>query len=201
MPLKGGDAAMTIPGVTIHGFDYRFPASLSGIRYMLDSSKSATGLDIWPPREEGSERFDITTLEVQSGGRKSTLARLLHSFLLDEIGTQDFFTWNAPRLTDAHVGMIPQRISTVLHWRAKDLLPVNSAFAAQILPDYAEHKFSGRRLSELSGGQTARIFLASSFDRVAVSGAKVAYLILDEAFEGVDASKANTLLQSVSRLW
>lgn len=192
---------MTIPGVKIHSFNYLFSGSLSGISYIVERSYSTSGLDIWPARADQSPRLDITTLEVQSGGGKSTLARLLHGFLTGDAAVSDFFTWNAPTRGRHDVAMIPQRTSTVLHWRVKDLLARDSVFARKIIPDFMEQNFASRRLSELSGGQTARIFLASAFDRIASSKADIFYLILDEAFEGVDAKMGNSLLHAITEQW
>lgn len=192
---------MILPGVKIHSFDYRFPGSLTGLRYTVSPGFAVEGLDVWPPLTSDVCSLDITTLEVQSGGGKSTLARLLYAFLRRDVGAGGAFTWNAPEPKEAEVSMIPQRTATVLHWRVKDLLPQNSLFAADILPDYSQDGFSKRRLSELSGGQTARVFLASTLERISLCRKGIAYLILDEAFEGIDAAMGNQILQAISTRW
>jgi len=193
-------ATLPIAGIKTHGFEHRFPGTLAGIRYNVEEQYCTNGLDIWLSKPDRTDRVDITTLEVQSGGGKSTLADLLHSFLRSEPFTSTYFTWSAPPTQRCCVAMLPQRPSTVLHWRVRDILPQNSVFGARMLPELGEH-FHHRRLSELSGGQTARVFLASAFDRIAISRVDIAFLILDEAFEGVDASLGNSLLTSLSEVW
>jgi ABC-type transport system involved in cytochrome bd biosynthesis fused ATPase/permease subunit len=157
-------------------------------------------MDIWLPEEAG---IHITSLEVGSGGGKSTFAHELVRYLAGEqqnLGLIFSFS-NEDRqlINNRAVALIPQKPAFVLHWKISDILPSNS----ELIPIF----FSGqsinvnRHMSSLSGGQAARIYACSALETLSQSRALLNYLILDEAFEGVNAAHANNILHGIVDYW
>lgn len=182
-----------LPGVRMHPFEVRFSAT-SGIRYNLPADRQ-TGIDIWEAAPGNSGPL-VTTLEVRSGGGKTTLANCLLTFLSTGDITTQSFNWTAPLSASYAVCMLPQRSSTVLHWRVSDLVPPTSKALVALLGDDSA-ALAKKHLSQLSGGQTTRVLLASAIENAAASGLDMFYLLLDEAFEGLDAELANATMRRI----
>lgn len=189
-------ANLIVPGLKMRAFNRTFPPSLAGINYVLPESRAVSGLDIWSGIQDPSAP-SITTLEVQSGGGKTTLANALFDYLADPVDSTGPFFWDGSLVPEYEVSMMPQQPSMVLHWKVSDLVPKNSAVLDIMFGGDDIASFSKRHLSELSGGQRARVLLASSIEHVLISKAKVYFLILDEALEGVDASQANIVMRNL----
>ena len=192
--------------IRLHDSRVVFPGTNIALQYCIDPSL-ADGIDIWEASSKTGECVNFTTLEVASGGGKSTLAQGLFDFLTTLDGGQFLFGVVPPnkpsnRLDDTITSMIPQRPNTVLHWRPRNILPKNSKFLECVFTqkDTISRVYKDR-FSKFSGGQAARILVASSLERLLASGARHNFLILDEAFEGVDAEHANKILRRVQACW
>jgi ABC-type iron transport system FetAB ATPase subunit len=185
-----------IPGIRLHSFDLTFPNSTRGLRYLIPASKEAQGLDVWEPRPD-SDGTLITTLEVPSGGGKTTLANSLVSFLAGDADGQNGFSWSRSPDDSYAVSMLPQRSATILHWRVGNIVPPQSPLLKALIPTEDPGSLIRRHLSELSGGQVTRVLLASAVERALRAGTKVYYLLLDEPFDGLDSSTGNAVLRDV----
>ena len=97
-----------------------------------------------------------------------------------------------------NVAYIPQRHNDVLHWKLKDLLPRNSAYLDKLLNERVP---TNRYLSAFSGGQIARILVASALHRLEAANTELNYLLLDEAFEGISLDLLATSLNGVAETW
>lgn len=185
-----------IPGIKLHSFDVAFPNSTRGLRYLIPTSKEAQGLDVWEPRPDADGTL-ITTLEVPSGGGKTTLANSLVSFLAGEADGPNGFSWSRSPDNSYAVSMLPQRSATVLHWRVGNIVPPASPLLKALIPTEELAGLLPRHLSELSGGQVTRVLLASAVGRALCAGTGVYYLLLDEPFDGLDSSTGNAVLRNV----
>lgn len=187
-----------IPGVQLHAFQKLFPSSLSGLAYLLPEAQ-ATGIDVWP-QELLSSSPSVTTLEVKSGGGKTTLANCLIDFLSNPHTYSSCFSWVGIVDLDYEVSMIPQQPQMIMHWKVSDLLPASSSALETVFPGEATNSLYNKRLSQLSGGQRSRVLLASAVERIFASKATTYNLLLDEAFDGIDASLGNEILRGLLRL-
>ena len=184
------------PAVIFFDSTVTFPDRRARISYECDSGSTI----LWSERSlDLSPLVHLTTLEVASGGGKTTLMNLIYGFLQGAPsgpGVQ-FLPKSNIRQNVAH---IPQRPNTVRHWKVRNLLPADSPFVACMFEEKIED-FYGKTLSAFSGGQVARIFVASALHRLERGGSRINYLLLDEAFEGIDAHLLFKSLNGIASVW
>lgn len=190
-----------IPGVRLHASSATFSNGYS-LSYEPDTPRPADGLDIWPATNPTTATVQLSTLEAPSGVGKSTLAANVYALVsgIDPELSVSFSPPIKPRRLAA--GMVPQRASAALHWPAWSLLPKQSDFAKCFFsPEDIARKIGGQRLSQFSGGQTARLLVCSAIEHLSALRQPVSYLILDESFDGIDAQSANKILHALVAQW
>ena len=188
-----------IPGVRFYKSSIAYPTS----KFKMTFITPASGIDVWVQRIKGAGNVHISSLEVYSGGGKSTLARFLYRFLATGSGAPLSYAFNPPHNKNEHsIAMIPQKVDIVLHWKTKNLFPKNQKFLGAFFDEKEiSQKVKKSYLSNFSGGQTARIFVSSALEKLFESNARLNYLILDEAFEGIDGKFANKILKQLRETW
>src|SRR5690349_6210963 len=134
-----------IPGVRLHAFQRLFPSSLSGLSYILPETRT-TGIDVWA---QGNVLGgpSVTTLEVKSGGGKSTLANCLMGFLESPFSASPCFSWVGVPDLDYEVSMVPQQPHVTMHWRVSDMIRPASRVLATVFPDESPDKLYSMHLS------------------------------------------------------
>ena len=193
--------------IRLYSSRIEFPGSNVAIEYEVvdgdNGQSSSEGIDIWSSDTSFNSGVYISTLEVASGGGKSTLAQALYSYLRNQTKDQLSFAIVPPGgLKKSKVGMIPQRAATILHWMPKNLLPRKSIFLECLFEGQnLESRIFNEHLSRFSGGQAARILVASALERLFHAGQRSNFLILDEAFEGIGAIQANKILKLIKMRW
>jgi ABC-type lipoprotein export system ATPase subunit len=193
---------MKAPGIRFTESAVEFRSTLTRLSYKVESTRDGKKeIDIWlPVSEDGG--IQITSLEVGSGGGKSTFAHELARYLAGEqqnLGLNFSFSNEDRHLTKRRaVALIPQKPAFVSHWKVSDVLPKNS----KLIPKFfTEPMPVSRYMSSLSGGQAARIYTCSALEMLLQSEALFNYLILDEAFEGINAAHANKILRGIVDYW
>ena len=103
---------------------------------------------------------------------------------------------------DLNVCYIPQKPNNVLHWKLSSLIPNESCYLEAMFDEgIALAGFKNRYLSGFSGGQIARVLVASAIHRLEASGSTGNYLLLDEAFEGLDVDLLSSVLKRLALQW
>lgn len=138
-----------------------------------------------------------------NGGGKTTLMKLLLGLLAPQSGEVRLFGASAAAFRDWHkIGYVPQRIGS-----GEFRLPITAlevvrfgaprggrAAALEALRRIGMERFAGRRLTELSGGQQQKIFIAKAL------AAQPAILILDEPTAGVDVQSQDEFYELLAAL-
>lgn len=191
-------------GVRTKGFVAPFPKHRTALQYFPDSQHASSGIEVWSSvaaTEDSASWVSLTTLEISTGGGKTTFAEELYDFLSGDSDKKASFFWEGPPPTDVGTYIIPQRLSTARHWKVDDLLPSNCTFQDCF---FVAQDFDGiqkKHLSEMSGGQVARLLLLSVFERMMIDRHETSFLIIDEGFEGIDEVFANIILKNVVSIW
>lgn len=159
---------------------------------------------IWQP--DSARKVALSLLFGPSGSGKSSLLAALYSYLRDPTrdGRADLKLQFAPeygRGNGISVGYIPQHPPMVLHWRVREVIGKGCPFARQLLPDESLDATPSRSLREFSGGQCLKLYTASVVSRLGADGANGAFLILDEAFDGLGAGEAGRCLSVLTEQW
>ena len=184
----------SIPAIKLHNSQFDFPNGLGRIEYICDPE-----VVIWG-NTQASEKASVhlSTLEVSSGGGKTTLMNLAFDFLQGKINPHSgFFPSPAVPL---RVAYIPQKPNIIRHWKAHDLVPEHSGYLRSMFSDKPP-SLKAKRLSSFSGGQVSRIFVASALHRLEATPHPVSYLLLDEALEGIEETLLVASLTGIGKQW
>jgi ABC-type Mn2+/Zn2+ transport system ATPase subunit len=189
------NATASIEALTISDSDFRFPNEHGKIEYICQGAVAFWNRVL----VNSSPCVHLTTIEVGSGGGKSTLMNLVHSFLLGR-PTSEIHLRMGGDYSRRNVAYIPQKPNNVLHWKIGTLVPNNSRYLACMIEGLSA-KFGQDRLASCSGGQLARILVASALHRLELKVSTSNYLLLDEAFEGLDSKLLAASLNGISQEW
>lgn len=192
--------AITIPGVEMFNHPIRFNRAAAEIHYEIRGSDR---IKVWDGVTVDHSQVLITTFESASGVGKSTLASALYDFLFEK-SPPGLFQYAPPkqRMHSSSVGMIPQKPNQTKHWVARDIVGSDNLFLSALFePEFKILDKLGRTMDAFSGGQSARLLMASALHRLLTGTSIANYLLLDEAFEGVDASTVESALEKIARIW
>jgi ABC-type nitrate/sulfonate/bicarbonate transport system ATPase subunit len=150
-------------------------------------------------------RFTITLINSPSGSGKTTLlnnlARRLCNGPANHRGLVFDFMPNHDSPEATALAYIPQHAQQVNHWHVRDLLPPDSRFLPCFFPDTSPPTIMSKHLAVFSGGQRRMLYVSSALERLARRPASHAFLLLDEALDGLGAAAATKCLMAVRDTW
>ena len=151
---------------------------------------------------------DLMAIIGPNGGGKSTLLKIIMGILTPDAGEVKVFGEN-PKNTRDRIGYLPQHVSfdpdfpikvfdTVLsgryHGLFKGYTKIDRKAVKKALKDVGIYKLKDRQISEISGGQMQRVFIARSIVR------EPELLLMDEPMASIDPEMQNSFYELVSRL-
>lgn len=169
------------------------------IRYTVAQNRPC-----WFSQPTAGTNFSLTLIQSPSGSGKTTLLRELYAHIHRHGGASKLnFDFRPDYTDDSRIacGFIPQHPPLVKHWRCGALLPKASRFLEVFFPEFESSelaKLSVKRVGQLSGGQVRRLLACSALEELCDDDqADVAFLLLDETFDGIGAA---ALADSMTRL-
>ncbi len=152
--------------------------------------------------------FSLTLVHSPSGSGKTTLLRELYAHIHRYGASSKLnFDFQPDFNLECKIGcgFIPQNPPLVKHWMCKSLLPKNSIFFNVFFPEFTSdelNNFPRKRLSQLSGGQTRRLFACSALEEILRdNNTNLAFLLLDETFDGIGADALTLSLNKLREIW
>lgn len=151
---------------------------------------------------------DLMAIIGPNGGGKSTLLKIIMGILTPDTGEVRVFG-REPKKSRGLIGYLPQHVAfdpdfpinvfdTVLSGRYHGLFKGYSKRDQQAvekaLKDVGIYKLRDRQISEISGGQMQRVFIARSIVR------EPKLLLMDEPMASIDPEMQNSFYELLSRL-
>jgi zinc transport system ATP-binding protein len=151
---------------------------------------------------------DLMAIIGPNGGGKSTLIKIIMGILTPDTGEVKIFD-REPKKSRKLMGYLPQHVAfdpdfpinvfdTVLsgryHGLFKGYTKSDEKAVQKALKDVEIYKLRDRQISEISGGQMQRVFIARSIVR------EPKLLIMDEPMASIDPEMQNSFYKLLSRL-
>lgn len=151
---------------------------------------------------------DLMAIIGPNGGGKSTLLKIIMGILTPDTGEVKVFG-REPKKARNLIGYLPQHVSfdpdfpinvfdTVLsgryHGLFKGYTKSDRKAVEKALKDVEIYKLRDRQISEISGGQMQRVFIARSIVR------EPKLLLMDEPMASIDPEMQNSFYELLSRL-
>ncbi|MGB9980560.1 metal ABC transporter ATP-binding protein [Methanobacterium sp.] len=151
---------------------------------------------------------DLMAIIGPNGGGKSTLLKIIMGILTPDTGEVKVFGRN-PKKSRNLMGYLPQHVAfdpdfpinvfdTVLsgryHGLFKGYTKSDDEAVEKALKDVEIYKLRDRQISEISGGQMQRVFIARSIVR------EPKLLLMDEPMASIDPEMQNSFYELLSRL-